>query len=168
MTDRPWGQTLAAIAVRRHTGLLAVDSDGKRYTIAFSDGAITGATSPLAADAIARIALTNHFITSTQVPEIARRLAAAPERDEVEVLAEVIRSSPEQLTPLRRRLVAQRAARTFALERGTLVLDDQATPVLAGVAVDHRHVVYLGARTHLPEQRMLDDLRLLGHAFALR
>ena len=68
VNDRPWGMTLGAIALRRHTGQLTVDADGKRYCIAFQDGAIVAASSPLAADAIARIALTNHFITSTQVP----------------------------------------------------------------------------------------------------
>src|SRR5215471_4153776 len=64
ITDRPWGLTLGAIALRRHTGQLTIDSDGKRYCIAFEDGAVVAATSPQAADAIARIALTNHFITS--------------------------------------------------------------------------------------------------------
>src|SRR5262245_19374032 len=96
VTDRPWGLTLGAISLRRYTGQLAIDSDGKSYAIAFRDGAIVGASSPLAADAIARIALTNHFITSTQVADIMRRLAASPDRDEVDVLAEVVRFSPDQ------------------------------------------------------------------------
>src|ERR1044071_1443588 len=98
VTDRPWGTTLGAIALRRHTGQLTVDADGKRYCIAFQDGAIVAATSPLAADAIARVALTNHFITSTQVPDITRRLASSPDRDEVEVLSETIRFSQDQIS----------------------------------------------------------------------
>src|ERR1044071_641844 len=155
VTDRPWGLTLGAIALRRHTGQLTVDSDGKRYCVAFQDGAIVAATSPQAADAIARIALTNHFITSTQVSDIARRLAAASDRDEVDVLADAIKFAPEQVLKLRHRLVAQRAARTFSLERGDFVLDD-------------RHVIYLGARTNLSEQRLVDDLRQLGVYFVLK
>src|SRR5215468_12778909 len=169
ITDRPWGLTLGAIALRRHTGQLTIDSDGKRYCIAFEDGAVVAATSPQAADAIARIALTNHFITSTQVPDIARRLAMSPDRDEVEVLAEAIRFTPDQAVKLRHRLVAQRAARTFSLEHGEFVLDDRiALPTYPGVAVDHRHVIYLGARTNLAEQRLIDDLRQLGAYFVLK
>jgi hypothetical protein len=169
VTDRPWGLTLGAIALRRHTGQLGVESDGKRYNIAFQDGAIVAASSPLAADAIARIALTNHFITSTQVADITRRLATSSDRDEVDVLVEAIRCSPEQALKLRHRLVAQRAARTFSLERGDFVLDDVITlPVTPGVIVDHRHVMYLGVRTNLSEQRLLDDLRQLGTHFILK
>src|SRR5215470_15577856 len=149
ITDRPWGLTLGAIALRRYTGQLTIDSDGKRYCIAFDDGAVVAATSAQAADAIARIALTNHFITSTQVPDVTRRLAMSPDRDEVEVLAEVIRFTPEQASKLRHRLVAQRAARTFSVEHGEFVLDDPITiPVHPGVSVDHRRVIYLGARTN--------------------
>src|SRR5262245_8457942 len=169
VTDRPWGLTLGAIALRRHTGQLTVDADGKRYCVAFQDGAIVAATSPQAADGIARIALTNHFITSTQVPDITRRLTASADRDEVEVLADAIKFSPEQVIKLRHRLVAQRAARTFSLERGDFVLDDRvALPVFPGVVVDHRHVIYLGARTNLSEQRLVDDLRQLGVYFVLK
>src|SRR5688572_8296134 len=140
ITDRPWGLTLGAIALRRHTSQLSIDSDGKRYCIAFDDGAIVAASSPMAADALARVALTNHFITSTQVPDIQRRLAAAPERDEVDVLADVVRFTPDQGLKLRHKLVAQRAARTFSVDRGEFVLEDHNTlPVFPGVATDHRH-----------------------------
>src|SRR5690348_13030019 len=111
VTDRPWGVTLGAIALRRHTGQLTLESDGKRYCIAFDQGAIVGASSPMAADAISRVALTNHFITSTQVSDITRRLALAPDREEVEVVADAVRFSPDQVLKLRHRLVAQRAAR---------------------------------------------------------
>jgi hypothetical protein len=174
IADRPWGVTLGAIALRRHTGQLTIESDGKRYGIAFDDGAIVGASSPLAADTIARIALTNHFITSPQVADLTRRLAAASlgrdrDRDEVEVVSEAIRCSPEQALKLRHRLIAQRAARTFSIERGDFVLDDRiALPVFPGVAVDHRHAIYLGVRTNLSEQRLIDDLRELGAFFVLK
>lgn len=169
VNDRPWGLTLGAIALRRHTGQLTIEADGKRYCIAFEDGAIIAATSPMAADAIARVALTNHFITSTQVPDITRRLAAAPDRDEIDILAENIPFSPEQVMRLRHRVVAQRAARTFSLERGDFLLEDRITlPVVPGVVVDHRHVIYLGVRTNVSEQRLIGDLRQLGSFFVLK
>ena len=169
VTDRPWGVTVGAIALRRHTGQLTIESDGKRYAIVFQGGVIVAASSPVAADALPRIALTNHFITSTQIADITRRIAAAPDRDEVEVLADAIRCSPDQVGKLRHRLVAQRAARTFSLEHGEFLLEDRATlPVVAGVAIDHRHAIYLGVRTNLAEQRLIDDLRQLGSYFVLK
>src|SRR5262245_48287112 len=169
VTDRPWGLTLGAIALRRHTGQLTVESDGKRYCVAFQDGAIVAATSPLAADAIARATPTHHSTTATHVAATTRRLAAAPDRDEVEVLADAIKFAPEQAVKLRHRLVAQRAARTFSIERGEFVLDDRiGLPVFPGVIVDHRYVIYLGVRTNLAEQRLIDDLRQLGSYFVLK
>src|SRR5262245_46702594 len=105
VTDRPWGVTLGAIALRRHTGQLTLESDGKRYCIAFADGTIVGASSPMAADTIARVALTSHFITSTQVSDITRRLAQAGDRDEVDVVADAVRFSPDQVLKLRHRLL---------------------------------------------------------------
>jgi Domain of unknown function (DUF4388) len=169
LSDRPWGTTLATIASRRHTGQLTIESDGKQFTIVFADGAIVAASSPLAADAIVRIAVTSQFITSTQVVEMTRRIAMAPDRDEVDVLAETISCSPEQASKLRHRAVAQRAARTFQLERGSFVLSEQITlPVVAGVAIDHRHAIYLGIRRYLSESRLLEELRHLpGSHFEL-
>jgi hypothetical protein len=168
VTDRPWGLTLGAIARRRHTGQLTIESDGKRYCVAFGGGAIVAATSPVAADAITRVALTHHVITAAQVADLTRRLAQAPDRDEVEVLGNALQFSPAEVEKLRRRLVAQRAARTFSLEHGDFVLDDRIKlPVFAGMAIDHRLVIYLGTRTQLPDHRLVDDLRRLGSHFVL-
>ena len=125
VADRPWGRTLGTLGLRGFTGELALTADGKRYQIAFSGGAVVGAMSPLASDAAVRVALTGGLISSTQVGELARRRAAAPERDEIEVLSELLRISPEQSMRLRRRTIAQRAARTFSIDRGEFVLEDQ-------------------------------------------
>jgi len=46
VTDRPWGVTLAGFVGERITGELVVIADGKRFAIAFNDGAIVGALSP--------------------------------------------------------------------------------------------------------------------------
>src|SRR5262245_55651728 len=125
ITDRPWGMTLGALAARGLTGQLTLGADSKRYQIAFSEGAIIGAHSPLASDSAVRLALTGNLITSSQVADITRRIAAAPQQDEVDVLAEIIRLTHDQATKLRRRLVAQRAARTFSIDHGEFVIEDQ-------------------------------------------
>ena len=168
VTDRPWGQTLGALAKRGLSGQLTVTTDGKPYRIAFADGAIVGASSPLASDAAVRIALTGGLISSTSVADITRRVASSPHRDEIEVIAEAARLGSDQAQKLRRRLVAQRAARTFSLEKGDFVIEDQVTvPVVPGSELDVRAVINLGARGNLSETRLSDELLMLGVWFKL-
>jgi tetratricopeptide (TPR) repeat protein len=169
VADRPWGRTLAALGLRGLTGQLTLTAEGKRYQLAFGEGAVVGAGSPLASDAAARIALTGSLISSTQVGDIARKLAAAPGRDEVDVIAELARLGPEQAIRLRRRVVAQRAARSFAVDRGEFVVEDAITvPVVAGSELDIRAVIYLGARSFLSENRLNTELGQLGQWFQLK
>jgi curved DNA-binding protein CbpA len=168
ITDRPWGQTLGALGTRGLTGELTVTSDGKPYRIAFTGGAVVGASSPLANDAAVRVALTGGLVSSTQVNDITRRVASSPHRDEVEVIAEAAKLSPEHAQRLRRRLVAQRAARTFSLEQGDFVIDDRITvPVIPGAELDVRSVVYLGAKNNMSEAKLADELNLFGAYFRL-
>ena len=169
VTDRPWGRLLAELATDRVTGELVVVADGKRHAIGFEAGKVTSAASPAAADSIARIALTSHLISSSQVTEIVRRIAASPGRDELDLVAEVARLSPEHRALLRRRLVVQRAARTFAVERGTYELHERSGQDAAHPeAIDVRCIVYLGARMHVSEPRLTNELRALGARFVLR
>lgn len=168
VSDRPWGQTLGALAKRGLSGQLTITADEKAYRIAFAQGAVVGATSPLASDAAVRLALTGGLVSSTQVGEITRRIAASPDRDEVDVLAEAARLQPEQAQRLRRRLVAQRAARSFSLDRGDFVIEDEITiPVIPGSELDVRAVINMGARGNLSEARLSDELLLFGVWFKL-
>ena len=168
VADRPWGRTLAALGLRGLTGQLTLVAEGKRYQVAFGQGAVVGAGSPLGSDAAARIALTGSLISSTQVADISRKLAASPDREEIDVIAELARLGPEQAIRLRRRVVAQRAARTFAVDRGEFVVDDAITvPVVAGSELDIRAVIYLGARSFLSEVRLNTELGQLGQWFQL-
>ncbi|MEO6775263.1 MAG: DnaJ domain-containing protein [Kofleriaceae bacterium] len=168
VTDRPWGQTLGALARRGLSGQLTVTADGKLYRIAFAQGAVVGAMSPLASDAAVRLALTGGLVSSTQVADITRRVAASPHRDEIEVIAEAARLAADQAQKLRRRLVAQRAARTFSLDRGDFVIEDSVTvTVVPGSELDVRAVIHLGARNNLAEARLGQELAVLGAWFKL-
>ena len=168
VSDRPWGQTLGALAKRGLSGQLTITADNKPYRIAFSDGAVVGATSPLTSDAAVRLAMTGGLVSSTQVSEITRRVAGSPHRDEIDVIAEAARLQPDQAQRLRRRLVAQRAARTFSLDHGAFVIDDQITiPVVPGSELDVRAVIAMGARANLSEARLSEELSALGAWFKL-
>src|SRR5688500_218456 len=137
VADRPWGMTLGALGLRGLSGQLTLTAEGKQYQIAFDQGAVVGAYSPLVNDAAVRLALTGNLITSSQVNDITRRIAAEPQRDEVELLANAIRLAPDQARVLRRRLVAQRAARTFGIARGEFVVEDRITiAVVPGSELD--------------------------------
>jgi len=167
--DRPWGQTLAALASRGLTGEVTVISDGKPYLVAFHQGIVVAASSPLGSDAAVRVALTGHLVSSTQVADIVRRQAAAPRREEIEVLAEAARLAPDQEMRLRRRVIAQRAARTFSLDRGDFLVDDSISlSVIEGSALDIRTVVYLGAKQYLSEGRLNAELGQLGVWFQIK
>jgi DnaJ-domain-containing protein 1 len=169
VADRPWGRTLAALGLRGVSGQLTLLSEGKHFLIAFEHGAIVAAASPLGSDAAVRVALTSHLISSSQVPEISRRQAASPERDEVEVIAELARLGPEHAQRLRRRVIAQRAARTFSINHGDfLVTDHTELEVLPGCELDIRAIIYMGARANLSEQRLAAELAQLGGWFRLK
>jgi hypothetical protein len=169
IADRPWGRTLAALGLRGVSGQLALTSDGKRFVIALEHGAVVAAFSPLTSDAAVRVALTGHLVSSSQVPEISRRQALAPERDEIDVIAELARLGPDHALRLRRRVIAQRAARTFSLAHGEFVVSDRSElAVLDGCALDIRAVIYMGARANLPEGRLAAELDQLGSWFRLK
>lgn len=170
VSDRPWGMTLGSLATRGVTGTLAVSTpDGKQHCIALLRGAVVGATSPLAADSVARIALVGHLVSSTDVPAIAREVAAAPSRDEIEVVTRIARLTADQAHALRRRVLVQRTARTFAIERGEYTFEDRiAMPVAPDIAIDMGAAIFLGARMNLSEPRLTADMRQIGLRFVLR
>jgi DnaJ-domain-containing protein 1 len=169
VTDRPWGLTFATLGMRGLTGQLDLFADGKTYSVAFTRGVIVAAASPLAGDSAIRMAMTANLVTSSQVNDLTRRMAAARGRDEVDLLIELAKLPSEHAQRLRRRLVAQRAARTFSIDRGDFVVVDQITlPEVAGGELDVRTIVYLGARGNLAEGRLATELQQMGSWFRLK
>jgi hypothetical protein len=169
ISDRPWGLTFGQLGLREITGQLTLRAtDGRDYRVAFEHGAIVGAVSPQPADSATRIAMTSGLITSTQVAVVAKQIAATPEIDEIALLASAARLQVEQIAGLRRKVIAQRAARTFSVEAGSFVVEDKITiPVAPDAAADVRAVVLQGARMNLSEQRLATELRGLGSFFQL-
>ncbi len=169
VNDRPWGRSLGALAIRGLTGQVNVIADGKVYQIGFHGGGVCGAHSPLASDSAVRIALTGSLVSSTQVADIVRRQQAAPQRDEIDLIAELTHLQPDQAMRLRRRAIAQRAARTFSLDRAEFVIEDHITVrFVPGSELDIRAIIYLGARQFISEGRLNGDLGQLGAWFQLK
>src|SRR5687768_15205326 len=167
LSDAPWGRTLAAFALGRRTGELVVrGEDGKEYRIAFIDGVVVAASSPLVADSVARIALTGHFVTPAHAPML-KRLPAG--QDEIEAVADLARLSDEQRMKFRQRVIIQRTARTFALENADWYFDPTLTlHAVDGVDVDICPAIFLGVQQHMPELRLAQDVRKLGARFTLK
>lgn len=168
--DRPWGLTLGAVGMRKIDAQITLTGeDGKTYAVAFKAGQVAAATSPLPNDSVTRVALTSHFVSPSQVKEITQRLASDKDGDEVDVLADAGRLTPEHVATLRRRLTIQRAARTFAIDRATFEIEDELTlRTLPGFSVPLGAVIFQGVRMNLSEQRLVEDLRELGSSFILR
>ncbi len=169
MAQRPWAATLAAIGIGGRSGQLTLrSSTNKVYRIAFSHGIVVGATSPLAADSVSRIALAHHMISPAQAQQIKRTLGKAG-ADDVDRFAEATGLPPLQVQLLKRRVIIQRTARTFEVEAGEYQVDDRiGIPVLLGVEVDVRAAIYFGVRMNLAQERLTADLRQLGARFVLR
>lgn len=162
VSDRPWGLTLGALGLRGLTGRLVLPDDG--YVIAFREGAVVYASSKDPRDAAVRIAVTSSLVNAAHATEVGKR---GKGRDEIEVIVEVAKLAAEHVDRLRRRVYAQRTARTFALERGVFVVDD-VPPASTTSAVDIRPIIYLGAHSHMSDERLTDAIDGLGTYFRLK
>lgn len=165
LAERPWPIALASIASAAERCQLTVKSDGKLYQVAFINGLVVGAVSPAPADAVQRIALTQKLLAPSAVAAAVRIMGRA---DDVEKFVDAAGLVGEGQVRFKRRVLVQRAARTFALERGDYVVEDRITiPTVANSDVDVRAVIYHGMRLHLSETRLSMHLRALGSRFIL-
>jgi len=163
ITDRPWGATLAAIGLSGRSGQLTLHSaDHKVFRIAFAHGVVVGATSPLSVDSVPRIALAARLISADQA-RLWRKT------DDVDRLAAATGLSAQQIQELKRRVIVQRAARTFAVDAGDYHVEDRITiPVMFGIEVDIRAAIYFGMRMNLSQQRLARTRHKVGSRFVLR
>ena len=165
VTERPWAATLAALGSSEHTGQLTLRGDGVDYRLAFATGRLVGAESPAPSDTVQRIALASRIAPAANIA-VATRVAGRS--DDLAKFADAAGLDGEDAARFKRRVLVQRAARTFAVERGDYVVSDRITiPVTAGVEVDVRAAIYRGMRTNLSELRLTADLRTLGTRFIL-
>ncbi|MEP6862236.1 MAG: J domain-containing protein [Deltaproteobacteria bacterium] len=166
--DRPWGATLAALGISGRTCELTLR--GARdavHRIAFVHGAVVGATSPVAADAVARVAVSTRLVTAAQVAAFARDRRRS-RTDELAAFVDAMALVPEQVQELKTRVLVQRAARTFAIDRGDFTIEAAITiPLMIGIGVDVRTVIYHGARLVLDGARLTAGVRKHGSRFVL-
>jgi tetratricopeptide (TPR) repeat protein len=167
--DRPFGKTVGTIAYRGVTGQLTAESAGGTYAIAFDRGYVIAAASPVLADSTLAIAMSLDVIAPSQVPVVERWLESVPDADEFEVLATVAHLTAEEVHRLRRRVIAQRAARMLALERGDFVLTSTiALPMVRDCEMHVGGIIYSAARTFLTEAKLRQHVQAFGGRFELR
>ena len=165
LTDRPWAATLDSISNSNRSGQLTVKSDGKVYQVAFANGQVVGAVSPVPCDSVQRIALTNHLMPPASVAAAVRIMGR---NDDVDKFTESAGLTGEAASRFKRRVLVQRTARTFALERGEYVLEDRITiPVLKQAEIDVRAAIFYGMRMNVSDLRLSTELRQLGSWFIL-
>jgi hypothetical protein len=165
ISDRPWGLTLGALGVRGFSGELVLLDGDRHFSIVFESGAVVDARSPLLADQAARIAFATHLISGSQQQAVINHMLADPNRDEIDLVAQVAQLPPDRADELRRRIVAQRAARTFSIESGEFFVRSAAAG--GRCQVDIRPVIYLGVITHMRDRRLGDELARVGGFYKL-
>jgi len=160
VTDRPFARTVYTVAAKHFTGDLVLEEAGRRYKLSWEDGQVVAAESASPADSAGRVALSAGLVTSTHVARALEMMAKDPGRDPVDILTELARLSAEQVVRLKRRLLAQRASRVFALPAARFVLDNarslRADPEVP--PVDARWLIYFGIRTHYSIERLDAEL----------
>jgi tetratricopeptide (TPR) repeat protein len=177
LQDRPFGKTVGTIALRGASGQLTAESEGAEYTphaersyaIVFQHGHIVAARSPNVADSARAIALGLDLLQPTQVATVERWLEAVPEADAIEVIAQVAPMPADDVHRLRRRVIAQRAARMISLERGEFVLSSTISlDVHPNCEMHVGGIVYQSARMYHGDTRLRQIVAALGNRFELR
>lgn len=163
--DKPFARLIYKLASQRLTGDLILEDRGREHRSSWEDGRVVAAVSPSPADSVSRVALNAGLATSSAVGAFLEQSRRQPDRDELELFAEVARLRPVQIADLRRRLHAQRALRIFALPGAHYTVTGarsmRADPELP--ALDARWLVFQGIRLHYPVDRLEREMAALFH-----
>lgn len=162
--DSPFARTIFSLAAKRFTGDLALTRTRKEYRSSWENGQLVAALSPSPADSPGRVALAAGLVNSTALGIVVEQLAEDPNRDPVEIIAEIAKLTPEQTITLKHRVLARTAARIFALPGAEFVVDNartmRADPQLP--PLDIRWLIYFGLRTHYSLSRLKTELIAVG------
>lgn len=167
--DRPFARTIYALVARRFTGEVTLEEAGRTYRVAWQDGVVVAAASPLPSDSLARVAVDAGVLTQAQLTDVLA--ATARGMGEREALSSIGELTPDRVVALQRRALAHRAMRMFAVPSASFTMDDAvALGVDADVPpLDGRWVIYNGLRNHYDEARLRSELEFLaGQAVRLR
>lgn len=165
--DRPFARFVYKLGAQRFTGDLGLQSGGQDYRTSWEGGQVIAATSPSPADSIARVALGAGLATTSLLGSFLDQARRHPDRDQLDLLAEVARLHPGQKLDLKRRLVAQRALRMFGVaDAGYSVNNARSMRADAEVPpLDVRWLIYQGVRLHYSIDRLE---REMGHVLSSR
>lgn len=167
--DRPWGRTFAGFSQTKLSGQIEVADGERTFVVAFAEGTVIGARSPLATDAAVRVARLANLISPMQVSSFVHAHGTTPIGDDVDLLIAHAKLSNEQATELRRKVIAHRAARTFSVEGGSVIVNAVASiDVIPGCELDPRGIIYQGARNNLTERRLTGELAKMGTWFRIK
>lgn len=160
VTDRPFARTVYTLAAKRFTGDLLLVSGGRDYKVSWEDGQVTAAESGSPSDRPVRVAMTAGLIDKTIVTQVLQVQMQQKKRDPMDVIAEVGRLSPEQVHWLKRRTLAMRAARQFALADARYSLNNARSLVgdPSVPPIDPRWLIYFGVVTYYPQARLENEV----------
>ena len=161
----PWGSVLFGFATSAVTAVVSLNFGSHELTL--ERGIIVGARAPVSDVDPVRLAIAFEVLASGQEPEARRRIAAQPERDELDVIAELAALDANQTLRLHRKVLARRAAATFSVEDGSYDVTDK-EPASDAQGIEVHPIIYLGALLHAKQARLVRELERLGDRFRLR
>ena len=122
--EKPFARFVYKLGAQRFTGDLILTLGAQEYRTSWEGGQVIAAVSPSPADSIGRVALNAGLATTTLLGSFLDQARRQPDRDQLELFAEIARLHPDQALDLKRRLVAQQALRIFGVP-GAGVLGQQ-------------------------------------------
>ena len=158
--ERPFARTVYHIAAKGFTGDLSVLHAGGTYKVTWREGAVVAAGSPHVEDTLESVVMASGLATHAQVAAVFDQMGSTQGQTIWQLLGESAHIRRQDLLSLRRRMLAQRAARIFSLDDATFVLDDQPTLEAEAdlPALEATSFIYNALLAHYDERRLADEL----------